>query len=107
MAQEGLWFKNAYSQGTWTSPSMASIFTSQYPPVFMISPSQFQIPDSFSTLAERFRSYGYDTIALNSNWLVNKPDAICKDLTGHISFIIKSGFIPTASAMIVAEGRES
>jgi len=70
LAQEGIWFKKTYSQASWTAPSVASIFSSQYPGVFRHSPSVFIIPSFFYLLAERFRNYGYYTYGLISNWVV-------------------------------------
>ncbi len=71
LAQQGIWFKKAFSNASWTLPSIASLFSSQYPGVYRFGPGVFIISPNAYLLAERFRDYGYYTIGLISNWGVS------------------------------------
>lgn len=62
LAKEGILFEQAISQATWTLPSHASIFTSQYVPVHGVYFFN-KLPDSAVTLAEVLENNGYATAA--------------------------------------------
>ncbi len=74
LAGQGVYFKNAYSQATWTKPSIATLMTSLYPTEHGLvrlgvgdAAGGFvtdRLPDEASTLAERFQSAGYRTFAV-------------------------------------------
>lgn len=72
LAREGLRFDTAYTNATWTKPSMATLFSGRYPSEHGLlkvgAPPSDEIetdvfPDSVPTLAEALRSAGYRTIA--------------------------------------------
>ena len=62
LAREGVRFENAVAQSSWTSPSMASMLSSRY-----VAEDVVAIPDDRPTLAERFRSAGFETAAFVNN----------------------------------------
>jgi len=74
LAHEGVFFTQAYSQATWTKPAMATLFTSLYPTEHGLvrlgaeDPTGAfvtdRLPRSTTTLAERFRQAGYQTMAV-------------------------------------------
>jgi len=72
-AEKGILFENAYSQGPWTYPSMASMHTSLYPTQIGVENLDTKIHDSFMTLAEHMKNNFYDTHAIVSNIVVSEP----------------------------------
>jgi arylsulfatase A-like enzyme len=78
LAARGTTFTNAYATSSWTSPSMASIFTGLYPRQHgvlhgfveererRIATQEFLSP-RFETLAEVLRDAGYATFGVSSN----------------------------------------
>jgi arylsulfatase A-like enzyme len=73
LAEKGILFENAYAQGSWTYPSMASMHTSLYPTQIGVQNLDTKIHDSFMTLAEYMKNNFYDTHAVISNIVVSKP----------------------------------
>jgi len=107
LAKEGLWFKNVISQGSYTTPSVASLFTSYYPTVFHYSREvhpefiEIVIPPSFYTLAERLRENGYYTVGFFSNPLLTKKDGFLQGfekikLLNHLVRVRQLAFLPIA-----------
>jgi len=85
LAENGLIFKNCVSQSPWTLPSMASIFTSQYPSqigvgavadkkgmhnLYQKTPSAFH--KEAVTLAEVFDNNEYYTVSIAPNYFVSE-----------------------------------
>ena len=76
-ARENMIFRRAISPAPWTSPAVASLFTSLYPSAHGVARDavRSQIPTdslqpSYTTLAETFRAGGYATHAIVRNpWL--------------------------------------
>lgn len=78
IARESVVFTNAYSTSSWTSPSMASIFTGYYPrghgvlhgvargPKAAITGQEMLVKD-FLTIAEVLKQDGYTTFGVSSN----------------------------------------
>jgi choline-sulfatase len=72
LAAEGIRFESAYANGTWTKPSMATLFSGLYPsehgllrvgvPAGDVNETD-ALPDGIPMLAERFAAAGYRTIA--------------------------------------------
>jgi arylsulfatase A-like enzyme len=71
-ASEGILFENAFSQASWTYPSVASIQTSLYPSQIGEFYSKFILNDSLLTLTEYMKNNFYETIAVISNVYVSK-----------------------------------
>ena len=66
----GYLFTNAFAQGNWTLPSLASMATGLYASGHgVFNPYRFsrQIPQSLTTIAERFQADGYRTMAFSTN----------------------------------------
>jgi arylsulfatase A-like enzyme len=88
LSEKGYLFENAYSAGSWTWPSHASIFTGLYPwehGAHFTEPSKDAVsldPDPLfasnivsktSTIAEVLSSQGYDCVSISANRLIG-PD---------------------------------
>jgi len=68
LSRESIVFKNAVAQAPWTTPSIASLFTSQDPAALGFEGEDpVELDDSFVTLAEVFRDNGYKTQAVVSH----------------------------------------
>ena len=72
LAEKGVLFENAISQGSWTYPSMASMHTSLYPTQIGIENLATKIHDSSMTLAEYMKNSSYNTYAVISNIVVSR-----------------------------------
>jgi len=66
LAREGVLFRDAIAQGTWTKVSVSSIVTSLYPTTHGIQDMPDRLPEAVTTLAEAYRSAGYATFATSS-----------------------------------------
>ena len=63
-------FDHAYSTSSWTTPSMASLFTSLYPQDHHIRVEEDVLDEDFLTLAEHLQSYRYVSTAFISQTLL-------------------------------------
>ncbi|MCC7011201.1 MAG: sulfatase [Planctomycetes bacterium] len=66
LARGGVLFRRAFSQASFTSPSMVSLMTGRY-----IAKERLDIPGDLSTLAESFMRAGFATAGFSSNALVS------------------------------------
>ena len=66
LATEGVLFRDAISQGTWTKVSVPSILTSLYPASTGVVAIPDRVPSAATTLAEAYRSAGYATFQTSS-----------------------------------------
>ena len=66
LASEGVLFRDAISQATWTKVSVPSILTSLYPATTGVVAIPDRVPSAATTLAEAFRSAGYATFQTSS-----------------------------------------
>ena len=66
LASEGVLFRDAISQGTWTKVSVPSILTSLYPASTGVVAIPDRVPSAATTLAEAFRGAGYATFQTSS-----------------------------------------
>ncbi len=66
-ARDGVLFEQAYSQASWTRPSIASLLTSLYPSVHGAIHKMDMLPDRVLTLAEAFSAAGYWSAGLVTN----------------------------------------
>lgn len=66
LAQEGVLFKNAFAQATWTRPSGLSLLTSTYPSVHTILTHADILPINIPTLQEVLEKNGFETIAISA-----------------------------------------
>ncbi len=72
LADDGITFTNAFSQCSWTKPSIASIFTSLYPSEHKVVDYYTKINPNIETLASVLGDIGYYTIGLHNNVLITK-----------------------------------
>lgn len=70
-SKESLLFKNAFSAAPWTSPSIASLFTSFYPIVLDYEANIRHLDDTFLTMAEIFKENDYDTKGIIAHYLIS------------------------------------
>ncbi len=66
MAEEGVLFRDAISQATWTKVSVPSILSSLYPTTHQIVSFNDRLPSAAVTMAEVFQSAGFATWASSS-----------------------------------------
>jgi len=68
LAADGVRFARAFSQCSWTRPSIGSMLTGRYPRSTGIHAERKGIlPDSFTTLAEVLQGGGYETFGITAN----------------------------------------
>ncbi|MCP4631868.1 MAG: sulfatase-like hydrolase/transferase [candidate division Zixibacteria bacterium] len=67
LAEDGILYKNSFSQCCWTRPSIASMFTSLYPSQHGVETFFNIINSSLPTLAESMNKAGYYTIGFHNN----------------------------------------
>jgi len=72
LAEKGILFENAYSQSSWTYPSMASMHTSLYPTQLGVNRFENRINEKLLTIAEHMKNNFYDTQAVVSNIIVSR-----------------------------------
>lgn len=82
LAERGVLFENAYSNGPWTLPSTVSIFTSHYASAHGRDPEDpaekhfYFVPDEKELFAEQLRERGYRTRAFIGNRVAHRPNAL-------------------------------
>jgi len=75
LAKEGVLFENAYSQASWTLPSVISIFTGMYPDFHGARNPDGYLHDRFVPIAEYLDNNGFLTGgAYRNRWLVPKKN---------------------------------
>jgi arylsulfatase A-like enzyme len=67
LAADAVVFERVVTQGGWTRPAMASLFTSLYPHVHGAFKSNQTLPAEATTLAESLQEAGYRTMGLQTN----------------------------------------
>ena len=72
VAEEGLYFTNAYSTTSWTLPSFHSILTGLYMSSHGVISGQFKLAHSQNTFAEILRERGYRTAGFISGTYLKK-----------------------------------
>ncbi|MBI2840559.1 MAG: sulfatase [Acidobacteria bacterium] len=73
LAERGIQFTKVYAQCSWTRPSVGSMLTSLYPRsigLYRGNPGE-KLDDSFLTLPEILKSYGYSTFGVTANPTIN------------------------------------
>lgn len=65
LAMQGVVFKNAYSNAPWTKPSVATLFTSQYPNTHGVVGFRDALSDRWLTIAEVLKNNAYHTCFFN------------------------------------------
>lgn len=67
LAKDGVVFENAFSNSTWTRPSVATIVTSLYPSSHRVMLKTDLLPEGVTTIAETLREGGYRTVGYVTN----------------------------------------
>jgi arylsulfatase A-like enzyme len=67
IAKDGIVFENAFSNSTWTRPSVSTILTSLYPSSHKVMYKTDLLPDGVTTIAETMRDAGYRTVGYVTN----------------------------------------
>lgn len=67
LAKDGVVFENAFSNSTWTRPSVATILTSLYPSSHRVMYKTDLLPGEVTTLAETMKGAGYVTVGYVTN----------------------------------------
>lgn len=67
LAADGVRYESAFSQAPWTTPSLGSLLTSQYPTVLGIDDAQSILDDDWILLPEVLRDHEYSTGAVVSH----------------------------------------
>lgn len=70
-SEDGVRFKRMFSTSSWTQPSVATMFTGQYPQEHSANQLWSKLPREALTLAEILRNKGYRTAGFSSNVLVS------------------------------------
>ena len=72
LGAESTVFEAAYAPTAQTLPSVAAILTGRYPQEFGMTGNLSRFPAGAETLAQRFRSNGWSTSAVVSNWVLRR-----------------------------------
>lgn len=67
LADDGVVFENAFSNSTWTRPSVATILTSLYPSSHKVMHKIDLLPEGVTTIAETMKDAGYRTVGYVTN----------------------------------------
>ncbi|HEY2773593.1 MAG TPA: sulfatase [Candidatus Binatia bacterium] len=67
LAKDSVVFENAFSNSTWTRPSISTILTSLYPSSHKVMLKTDSLPDGVTTLAEVMKGAGYRTVGYVTN----------------------------------------
>ncbi len=67
LAREGTLYETCITAGSWTLPSLASLFTGLYQRDHEVSSRNLRLSGSFFTLAEILKSAGYATVGFSAN----------------------------------------
>jgi hypothetical protein len=70
LAKRGVVFENAYAASSWTSPSVASLFTSRYPTQHQVVRHDTKLSQDETTLAEKLKTASYFSGGFSANLLV-------------------------------------
>ena len=70
LAARGVVFENAYATSSWTSPSIASLFTSRHPLQHGIVGFESVLGDGEATLAESLRALGFTSGGFSANFRI-------------------------------------
>jgi len=103
LAAEGALFERAYSNASWTRPSVASLMTSLHSTVLAFRDLSDAVPQHALTMGERFHDLGYATAVFSSNPWAGFASGLSAGLDFLSSSSVANGF--TASASLNANSR--
>jgi arylsulfatase A-like enzyme len=86
LAEHGNVFWNAYAQSSWSSPSMASLWTSRYPSQHGVNAFTSVLPDTGPTLVTILKQHGYVTGGFSANFLLSKHAGFAQGFDHYRTF---------------------
>jgi arylsulfatase A-like enzyme len=78
MSRKGILFEKVYASSPWTLTSLASILTSLHPFAHHVDDFESVLDDSFDTLPEILRKFGYSTIAFIGNPIIEEQQGFAQ-----------------------------
>jgi arylsulfatase A-like enzyme len=72
LASDGIVYERAFSQASWTTPSIGSLLSSKFPSELGITDTPSRLGDDVALLPEILQSSGYVTAAVVSHFFVNR-----------------------------------
>jgi len=84
IAAEGVLFEQAISPGSWTLPSHATLFTGLYPRDHHTTAANWNLDDSFTTLAEVLTEEGYATAGFSNNPWVSRGTGLTQGFAAFL-----------------------
>jgi arylsulfatase A-like enzyme len=113
LAADGVLYRNAIAQASWTLPSMATLLTSRYPSHHGADSAGHSLPEEVTTLAEVLRDQGYKTLGFVSHLFVGRKYGMDqgfdlfdqRHIAGH-SGVTSEGLTDTALRRLRREGKE-
>jgi len=112
LAQTSIRFTRWYSPSAWTTPAVAALLASQYPPRLGIRSIEQRLADEFVLLPEILQTHGYETHAvvgntlLNTRWGFNQGfDHFDEELTAEHRRSVTSEAVSRKAAQILAQPR--
>jgi len=97
LAAEGALFERAYSNASWTRPSVASLMTSLHSTVLAFRDLSDAVPQHALTMGERFHDLGYATAVFSSNPWAGFASGLSAGLDFLSSSSVANGFTASAS----------
>jgi arylsulfatase A-like enzyme len=91
LATEGMVFPNSYSQSGWTLPSVATIFTGQYPKDHGATDFHWTLDMKLPTLAGILRRNGYDTMGFVSHVMLTPTYGIADGFASYDYSVLNVG----------------
>lgn len=92
LAEDSLVFENAMAASSWTRPSIASMFTGQYPTAVDVLTKQDVLDDSIDTLAERLAASGMRCLAVSTNGNAGRSFGFDQGFEEFVSRLPKRGY---------------
>ncbi|RIL02360.1 MAG: hypothetical protein DCC75_13300, partial [Proteobacteria bacterium] len=86
LARSGVVMERAYAAAPWTKPSIASIFTGQYPYKHGVVGLRTPLRDRSVTMAEIFGSAGYHTVGVVSHVLLRPKSGLAQGFEKYHQF---------------------
>ncbi len=72
LAQESVNYSRCYTSGSWTKPSIVSIFTGKWATYAGVYERYDSLPDDEETIAEIFQNAGWDTVGISGNVVIRE-----------------------------------
>ncbi len=107
LARRGTVFQSAYSQSSWTSPSVASLMTSRYQLQHGVLGFTSVLPQAETTVAELLRDHGYATGGFTANAALSSERGFSQGFDEYTRFIRETQRGPILGAYARADEVDS